>query len=138
MENKMKHLEFIQAVITRMNTNSFMIKGWAVTLISALFALAAKDANQKYVIVAYIPLGMFWVLDGFFLCQERQYRKLYDKVRRLSESRIDFSMNATEFNNEDRTWFNGIISKTLYPFYGTLLAITIVVTFFFTSNTFTK
>jgi hypothetical protein len=47
MESKLKHLEFIQNVITRMNTNSFLIKVWVATLVSALFALAAKDANQR-------------------------------------------------------------------------------------------
>jgi hypothetical protein len=36
-ENKRKHLEFIQGVITRMNTSSFLIKGWTITLVSALF-----------------------------------------------------------------------------------------------------
>ena len=36
------------------NVNSFLLKGWAVTLISALFALAAKDANIRYVFITYI------------------------------------------------------------------------------------
>ena len=31
----MKHLEFIQAVITRMATNSFTYKGWAITLVNS-------------------------------------------------------------------------------------------------------
>ena len=43
VSNKLKHLEFIQAAINRMAGNLFMLKGWSVTLIAALFALAAKD-----------------------------------------------------------------------------------------------
>ena len=39
---QLKHLEFIQNVITRMNTNSFQIKTWAVTLVSALLAIFAS------------------------------------------------------------------------------------------------
>ena len=35
MEKKIKHLEMIQAVIVRMGNNSFLLKGWSVTLISA-------------------------------------------------------------------------------------------------------
>ena len=77
-ENKRKHLEFIQNVITRMNTNSFLIKGWMVTLVSALFALAAKDSDPRYVLVTFIAIPVFWLLDGFYLSQERQYRGLYD------------------------------------------------------------
>lgn len=43
MENKQKHLEFIQMAINRMASNLFLLKGWTVALIAALFALAAKD-----------------------------------------------------------------------------------------------
>lgn len=74
MDAKLKHLEFIQNVITRMNSNSFLIKGWAITLVSALFALAAKDANINYVLISYIVIPVFWVLDGFYISRERQYR----------------------------------------------------------------
>jgi len=70
MEAKLKYLEFIQAIINRMNSNSFMLKGWCITLVSALFALAAKDANQLYVIVAYIPL------PSFFFSEQRAPRVL--------------------------------------------------------------
>ena len=40
--NKIKHLEFIQSTITRMNQNSFQIKGWMITLVSALLAHYAR------------------------------------------------------------------------------------------------
>ncbi len=51
MENKIKHLEFIQIVITRMNVNSFFLRGWSVTLVAALFALAAKDFNMRRTLI---------------------------------------------------------------------------------------
>ena len=43
------HLQMIQAVITRMASNSFLIKGWSVTLVAALFALAAANTNGVFV-----------------------------------------------------------------------------------------
>src|SRR5215467_8708030 len=98
MDSNLKHLEFLQAVISRMAGNSFLLKGWSVTLAAALFALAAKDANLKLIVLAYYPILVFWVLDGFFLSQERLYRALYDKVRALPEANIDFSMDTREFN----------------------------------------
>ena len=128
-ENKRKHLEFIQSVITRMNTNSFLIKGWAITLVSALFALAAKDANVNYVLVSYIVIPVFWVLDGFFISRERQFRDLYEVVAAKNESAIDFSMDTSSFNKGDRTWLAGIFSQTLIPFYGISVATTLIVMF---------
>ena len=44
-DEKLKHLEFIQNVITRMNRNSFQLKGWAITIVSAILALAASTKN---------------------------------------------------------------------------------------------
>jgi hypothetical protein len=41
MDAQIAHLQMIQAVITRMGSNSFLLKGWSVTLVAALFALAA-------------------------------------------------------------------------------------------------
>ena len=128
-DRKLKHLEFIQAVISRMNTNSFLIKGWAITLVSALFALAAKDANINYVLITYVVLPAFWVLDGFFISVERQYRKLYFEVSKKNEENIDFNMNADKFNEGDRTWLCGIMSTTLLIFYGTSIVVTLIVMF---------
>ncbi|WP_372178791.1 hypothetical protein [Vibrio sp. 10N.222.54.C3] len=130
VESKLKHLEFIQNVIARMNSNSFLTKGWAITLISALFALAAKDANIQYVLVTYLVTPVFWALDGFFISQERQYRQLYDEVRSKMESEIDFSMDVSKFNCGRNTWFSGVWSNTLIPFYGITVMVTVMVMFF--------
>ena len=97
MESKLKHLELIQGVINRMAGNSFLLKGWSVTLISALFALAAKDSNQFFIYLAYFPCVTFWGLDGYFLWQERMYRKLYKKVSETAPESIDFGMNAKKY-----------------------------------------
>jgi hypothetical protein len=129
MENKLKHLEFIQNVITRMNSNSFLIKGWTITLVSALFALAAKDSNIKFVLVSYIALPVFWILDGFFIAVERRFRDLYSEVIEKKEEDIDFQMEISKFNIGNRTWISGIFSKTLIPFYGISIISTLIVMF---------
>ena len=128
MDNKLKHLEFIQNIITRMNANSFLIKGWSVTLVSALFALAADKANLNFVLIAYIPVLIFWALDGFFLSQEKQYRKLYDEVAAKKEDEIDFNLNASKFRSQVGGWFRSAFTKTLFPFHGGLLSVVVLVT----------
>lgn len=128
-EKKLKHLEFLQNVITRMNSTSFLIKGWSITLVSALFALAAKDANIRYVLITYVVLPAFWVLDGFFIATERQYRDLYDEIRSRTEEEIDFDMDASRFHKGNRTWLAGIFSKTVIPFYGIAMLATLCVMF---------
>jgi hypothetical protein len=122
-------MEFIQAVITRMNSNSFLIKGWMITLVSALFALAAKDANVRYVLVAYIAIPAFWILDAFYLSQERQYRALYDEVRSKTEDQIDFSMDAFRYNIGRNRWIAALFSRTLVGIYPVVVAITLIIMF---------
>lgn len=72
----------IQNIINRMATNSFMIKGWSITLISALFVLSSKDADKNYAFIALLPAISFWILDAFYLQLERKYRKLYEQVQK--------------------------------------------------------
>ena len=102
-ENKLKHLEFIQNTITRMSTNSFIIKGWAITLISALFVLSQKDTNKNYVVLTHLAIPVFWYLNSYFLLQERKYREHYNIVRQKDELRIDFSMDASMYNSGRNT-----------------------------------
>ncbi len=129
-DSKLKHLEFIQNVISRMNSNSFLLKGWTITLVSALFALAAKDANTRYVMITYVVIPTFWMLDGFFLATERRYRDLYDSVRKQDSEEADFAMDASEFTKGNRCWPNASLSRTLWPFYGVALLATVLVMFF--------
>lgn len=122
--NKHKHLEFVQAAVNRMAGNLFLLKGWSITLIAALFALAAKDANQFYILIAYFPLFIFWSLDGYFLSQERKFRALYDYVRKLDESQIDFSMDTRPFASDHRnTWIGAMGSRTLVIYYAGLAVV---------------
>jgi hypothetical protein len=128
MDNKQKHLEFIQMAINRMASNLFLLKGWTVTLIAALFALAAKDAKPVYALIAYIPAFMFWLLDAYFLSQERRFRSLYDHVRVLEENQINFSMNTEPFKEEPRNLFwRAFWSLTLRLYYGALIATMLLV-----------
>lgn len=122
-ENKLKHLEFIHNTINRMSTNSFIVKGWTITLISALFVLAQKDSNTTYAILIYIAVPIFWYLNAFFLLQERRYRSLYDDVRIKDENSIDFSMDAKIYNTGKNTITECLKSKTIWPIYFLMLLI---------------
>jgi hypothetical protein len=131
-ENKLKHLEFIQGVINRMGQNSFLLKGWAVTLVAGLFVFAnTKDTDYRFISIAFIPTIFFWLLDGYFLWQEKLFRKLYDHVRTKGEGEsIDFSMNVKPFEHEVSLWISICFSNTLRLFYLPIIAIIIIIMVF--------
>jgi len=67
-ECMMKEVEIIQDIIKRMALNSFVIKGWAVTL--GVGTLLLKRAEHQ-IWLGFLPVVVFWFLDAYFLWQER-------------------------------------------------------------------
>ena len=90
-DSEMKHLEFIQGVLTRMASNSFAMKGWMIAIVSALLALYAdsKPKNECYLLVAAIATLLFWIIDAYYLYIERKYRKLYKDI--INDEKVDIS-----------------------------------------------
>lgn len=127
-ENQIKHLEFIQSNIARMNQNSFQMKGWAITIVSALLAIYAgsiKDSgngNTIFIFIAVVPTILFWLLDSYYLQQERKFRGIYKDVTNLSDEKArinirEFEMPLNEYVGGKYCFFSVIWSKTEWPLY---------------------
>jgi hypothetical protein len=131
-EKKLKNLELIQGVISRMGGNLFYLRGWVITLLAGILVLLTKIGDGKLpIIFLTLIILLFWAYDGYFLSQERMYRDLYDKVRILKEDEIDFSMDIKEFKKyKKNSIIYCIFSPTLRYFYGFLLLATLYVIFF--------
>ena len=125
-QDKIKHLEFIQSVLTRMNTNSIQLKGWMITLVSALLALYANSKNENYIYIAIIPVIIFWFLDTYYLQQERKFRGIYNDVAELTEEdkkqdvRL-FEMPLQKYKKGKYRYCRVFWSSTIAPLYGTIL-----------------
>ncbi len=123
-EKKIAHLSMIQAVISRMGANAFAVKTWAVAIIAALFAVAVAQAKQLPFFGAILPVVVFWLMDAYYLRQERLWRRLYDAVRLGNPLKTpgDFAMNVSEFEANE-PWWGVFRSKTEAPFYLLLIAL---------------
>lgn len=117
------HLEMLQGVVNRLSQNSFLLKGWSVVLVSAILALAAAN-GRDFAYLALFPALVFWALDGYFLWQERLFRKLYDEVR-LGEEEPDFSMDTSAVRKDVGPWWPVPFSMTLLVFHGTVTGVII-------------
>lgn len=119
MEEKIKHLEFVQNVITRMNTNSFQLKGWMITIVSALLALYANSENVLYIFVAIAPVIIFWFLDAYYLQQERKFRGLYDDIVLSNVIKFEMSIGKYSYDkkkkeSEKYRYINVLFSTTMW------------------------
>jgi hypothetical protein len=125
-EYMLKEIDIIQDIIKRMAFNSFMIKGWAITLV--VVTLLLKGTEKYQVWLAFIPLLVFWFLDAYFLWQERMYRKLYKWVvnNRMKTEEFLFDMNAYRFKDEVQSIFRIMFSIILGWFYGSIAILVII------------
>jgi hypothetical protein len=117
VEAKLKHLEMIQAIINRMASNSFVFKGWSVTIIAGLSAFATKDSNKKLLLIAFFATLLFWAVDAFYLSLERCYRQLYCEVAQKDKDAIDFSMMLPD-RSKLKAWISAMFAPILLIFYG--------------------
>ena len=126
-QETIKHFEFIQAAIARMAGNSFLLKGWTVTITTALFSLAAAGTKPVLVLVALFPTLAFWGLDAYYLRQERLFRALYDDLRLSSitanQSGVElFSLSTEKYKNHVQGLFQTLCFPTVLAFHGTIVS----------------
>jgi len=125
-EHQIKHLEFIQSNITRMNQCSFQMKGWMVTIVCALLALYAASFGINackglpvFILVAIAPTIVFWFLDSYYLQQERKLRGIYNTLinpEKTAEIK-PFSIPLEQFGGWEYSLFCAMLSKTELPLY---------------------
>lgn len=116
----LKEIELSQDVIKRMAGNSFLIKGWTITLVVATLLL---KGSKEQVFISFIPIIGFWFLDAYFLRQERIFREIYKWViqNRMTSDEFIFDLNPKRFASLVDSSFTIMRSITLVYFYGAIL-----------------
>lgn len=139
-DHRIKHLEMTQAVIGRLASNSFLIKGWAVTVAGVFFGFAVNESDPALARASLATTGLFWLLDTYYLRAERLFRVLHDRVRKSAKDVEPFFMGATApwFVNDVKadsnkqvskaaSWCKTFASLTLIVLYGGLVASAFIV-----------
>ena len=73
----MQHLDLLQGAIDRIGGQSFLIKGWNVTLATAIGGFSVKEGGASVAALALIPILLLWWLDAYYLSLERSFRSLF-------------------------------------------------------------
>src|SRR5439155_26684573 len=106
--DRVKSLEFAQAIITRLGTNSFTIKGWSIALATAIFAFTAKESHPKYAVLAFLPAFVFWILDAYYMSLEHAYRDVYKQL-------LDPNSGRNVYNLAETTSQSHFVQKLFSP-----------------------
>lgn len=136
-ENRVKHLDMIQAVVGRLGTDSFLVKGWTVTVAGAFAGFAVNLSDAGLAGASLVTTFLFWTLDSQFLRSERLFRALFERVRNRDEGIEPFFMAATgsdfvelaeqtEQHQEAGSRWKTFWSNSLRTFYGAIVALTLI------------
>lgn len=120
------HLQMIQTTITRLAGQSTTIKGWCVTLTSALLGLGATSNTALLPGLAIYVIAVFALLDAYYLTLERGYRTLYDTTRTAASTNWAMTVPAptpTSIGTALTSW-------SITPLYGASLALAIATTIY--------
>ncbi|MER7112849.1 hypothetical protein ABT332_00015 [Saccharomonospora azurea] len=125
-----KHLEMVQAVISRLASNSFLIKGWALTATGVFYGLAVNKSSWNFALLGAVAALMFWFLDSYYLRQERLYRRLYESVRSQDGKVPHYSLNASGYQKRE-TRTKSFFSTTLVSLYSMVSGLGFVICSFY-------
>lgn len=127
------YLSNLQAVISRMASNSSTCKTWCITLVSAVIVFATgENRNPDSIWVSIVPIGLFLVLDAYYLGLERHFRDLYNGfIRKLHSGSAkveDIFVMTPRVGTTDilASTGRGVLSISVWPFYGLLFIMLVV------------
>jgi hypothetical protein len=114
----------IQGVISRLAGNSFLLKGWTVTLVAGLSGFAAAGSDRAFALIAVVVVVVFALLDAYYLALERSYRELFDEQRQLPGD-TTWAMTAGPPASKDV--LSALLSVSTFPIHAAALATAVVV-----------
>ena len=123
-----QYLDYIESNITRMNQLSFQIKEIATAILTALLtafvAIPGKDGtkNAFFLFIAIVPTLIFWMLDSYYLQQERKYRGLYEDVIDFKIEKM-FCLSTKGYKAGKYNFFRVLWSKTEWTIYFVIIAL---------------
>lgn len=105
VDEKHKEIDLIQSCIARMANNSFMCKGWLLSLIVAILALIPYGVSRLNICLLMLTIDTcFWCLDSFYLLQETLFRFKYEWVINNRNMNSSYLYDLNPYNSN--MWMN--------------------------------
>ena len=115
-QDELKHMDYIQSAISRIASNQFQIKGWAITLGTAILTLFANSLNNPdgpnayFLLIAIFPMLLFWIIDAKFLSTERRLRRIYMDIAEHKADIRPFDMPTGKYHSGYYSFFSALFS----------------------------
>lgn len=122
-DDRRQHLEFIQNNIARMNQASFQVKGMAIAILTALLAAYVAVpvnnivGNRTFLFVAIVPTLIFWILDTYYLQQEKKFRGVYEDAIKIQSGIALYDMPLDKYKHGKYGFLRCMFTKTEWILY---------------------
>jgi hypothetical protein len=109
-ELRVKHLEMLQALITRMAGYGASFKSYCITVVTAVIGFAFTLHRPGVAALALLPVLAFAIADAHYLRIERCFRGLFNVVRQETWDTVpSFEINlkhapAEKFLSAAKSW----------------------------------
>lgn len=123
-DQKIRHLEMIQATISRMAGESARMKQFALASIAATATTAAATSSATLALAGAVLAIAFWAMDARYLAQERWFRAMYDAARERT-STADFTMTPDADTRAKSTVSDTMLGWSTLALYLPLIALSI-------------
>ncbi len=123
---RVKHLEMVQSVISRLAGQCANMKNYCLTLTTAVCGFAITLQKPIVVAVAMLPIIVCALLDAQYLTLERRYRQVFDCVRLENwEARPTFEISS--LSTPGVRYWGAFFSWSIISFYLSLTAAVVAV-----------
>jgi len=121
---KSENLQMIERVVARMSQYDFVIKGWAVTIMTGLAAISFAQKNGSLLLLDIIPIVAFWLLGAYYSNIERAFKELFNAVS-VADSVPVLSMETKQYRRFS-SYASSIFAVHQWLFYLALLVVSFV------------
>ena len=116
---RLKHLEMVQSIVSRMAGYGASFKGYCITIITAVGGFALTLKSPLAAALAIIPLVAFAAVDALYLRTERRFRLLYNHIRSEAWSKMPtFDVSLTKAPAS--SFWSAFFSWSIFGFYAPL------------------
>ena len=124
------HITIMQGMIQRMAGNSSSCKLQCIVSIAAILIGVLQTKNSDFILLAFVPLLIFLMLDTYYLSLERGFRISYDEfVGSLHKGEMQTSVlyNVRPKGSILRGFFRSLRSVSIWALYCPLMMMVIAV-----------
>ncbi len=125
-----EELKILQGVINRMAQNSLECKKWTLALVVGVLSLKIEATSNLYgLCVLGVLLACFYLLDAYYLAQEKLFREQYQWLieNRLKTDAKLFEVFPIHQTCQSTQFLSAMRSPSLFPYW--VLALCLVVWF---------